>query len=119
MPTQAPSERPAELPSALTLKPGKTARFRLGGAGPAGYSWSWTLTGDSACVTVTLRSAPEGAVPHSKPGAEPQTYTRDHILTILAHHPGRTTLTLRLARSFQPNRPPLTTHTLTITVTKE
>jgi hypothetical protein len=119
MPTQAPSELPSELPSALTLKPGQTARLRLGGAGPAGYSWSWTLTGDSACITVTLQSAPESAVPRSKPGAEPQTYTRDHILTILANHPGRTTLTLRLARSFQLNRPPLTTHILTITVTKE
>ena len=107
--TQAPSGPPSNL----HLHPGDTPRFRIGGGGSAGYGWSWTLDGDAKCISVVIEPAPVGT-PVAR--GELQTSSRDHILILHALHPGKATLHLKLARSFQPSRAPIAAYTTAITV---
>jgi hypothetical protein len=102
-----------EPPSELHLRPGETSRIRLGGAGSAGYGWSWTIEGDAKCISVTLEAGP-ASTPVAR--GELHTTTRDQIIVVQAIHPGKATLHLKLARSFQPSRAPLAAYTVAITV---
>lgn len=105
------TDPPSEPPSDLHLRTGDTSRYRIGGGGPAGYSWSWSLEGDAKCISVAIQPTPAPATP---PGLH--TSTRDHILILHALHPGHATLHLTLTRSFQPSRPPIAAYTVHISV---
>jgi hypothetical protein len=104
----------SEPPSELRLRPGETSRFRVGGAGPAGYGWSWTIDGDAKCISVDIETAPTDT-PVAR--GELQSSSRDHFILVRAVHPGKATLHLKLARSFQPSRPPMQAYTVAITIT--
>lgn len=109
-----PIQEPSVPPSELRLRSGDTSRLRLGGAGPAGYGWSWSFEGDAKCISVTLVS---GSPAETVPRGELQTSTRDQIIIVQALRPGKVTLHLKLARSFQPLRPPIAAYNIAITVT--
>jgi hypothetical protein len=104
-----------EAPSNLTLKTGQSTRLRLGGAGPAGYDWTWTTDGDAKCISVSVEAAPLDA-PVAR--SEPATSVVDQIVTITGKHAGIVTLHLKLSRSFQPGKPPIASHDIAIIVTR-
>ena len=112
MPTQEPSVPPSEL----RLRSGETSRLRLGGAGSAGYGWTWTLEGDGKCISVALEAG-SASTPIAR--GELQTTTREQIIVLHALHSGKVTLHLKLARSFQPSRQPLAAYTIAIIVSAE
>ena len=102
-----------EPPSDLRLVPGQDARIRLGGAGSAGYQWTWNLDGDVDAITVAIESAPAAAAP---PTGGLRSGSLDQIIVVRGARKGFTRLYLSLVRSFQPDRPPLSRYSIDVTV---
>ncbi len=102
-------ERSLEPPAEMHLRPDESTRFRLGGAGSAGYGWTWELEGDAGSISVAMDAAPSRT---------PAPYgSVDHFITVHALKAGTVRLRLTLARPFQPNRPPRASFDVHITVT--
>jgi hypothetical protein len=102
-----------EPPSELRLVSGQDARIRLGGAGSAGYQWTWSLDGDVDAITVAVEAAPPAAAP---PEDSLSSGSLDQIIVVRGARKGFTRLHLSLVRSFQPNRPPLYHYSIDVTV---
>jgi predicted secreted protein len=104
-------------PIELTLLSGEQAFVPLAGAGSVGYAWSWEVAGDRDAVKIALES---GATPAAGTGyaatSTPGGGSRPHTLAIRGLHPGTATVHLSLARSFEPDRPPRESLTITVRV---
>jgi hypothetical protein len=108
MPTQS-----LEPPSELHLRPGEISRFRVGGAGSAGYQWGWTIDGDAEAISVAIEAASPPPTP--TPGVL-RGCSVDHIVVVRGVHQGTARLNLVLARRVKSGRPPLASFTVPVTV---
>ena len=103
----------SEPPSDLHLRPGESSRFRLGGAGSAGYRWAWTIDGDKDAISVAVEAA--SPPPSPSPGVL-RGCSVDQIVVVRGLHEGMAHLHLVLARPIKSNRPPLASFTIAVTV---
>jgi hypothetical protein len=102
-----------EPPSELHLRPGETSRFRLGGAGSAGYRWAWTIDGDEEAISVAVEAASPPPTP--SPGVL-RGGSVDQFIVVRGLHEGTARLHLVLARPVKSSRPPLASFTVAVTV---
>jgi len=102
-----------EPPSELHLRPGETSRFRIGGAGSAGYQWTWTIDGDSEAISVAVEAA--SSPPAPSPGVL-RGCSVDHIAVVRGLRAGTARLRLVLARPVKSSRPPLASFDVAVSV---
>lgn len=105
--------RSLEPPSELHLRPGENSRFRLGGAGSAGYRWTWTIDGDAEAISVAVEAASPPPTP--SPGVL-RGCSVDQIVVVRGLHQGTVRLHLVLARPVKSSRAPLASFTVAVTV---
>lgn len=96
----------------IHLKAGESEVIPIGGAGAVGYTWQSDVDGDLDAISFSIAPAPKTNSP-----MPPSAGSSDQLLTIKAEHTGTAILRLRLVRPFQPQREPLKTLSLRITVT--
>jgi hypothetical protein len=104
----------------IRLEVGESEVIPIGGAGAVGYTWQSDVDGDLDAITFSIlpaTSPPTAPAPNTSSPMPPSAGSSDQLLTIKAEHPGTVLLRLRLARPFQPQREPLKTMSLRITVT--
>jgi hypothetical protein len=104
----------------IHLEAGQSEVIPIGGAGAVGYTWQSDVDGDVDTITFSVSSAtppPTTLAPNASSPLPPSAGSSDQLLTINAEHPGTVVLQLRLVRPFQPQREPLKTMSLRITVT--
>jgi predicted secreted protein len=110
-------ERSLGQPTELTLLSGEQAFVPLAGAGSVGYAWSWEIAGDTDAVKIALESGGRAAdSTGSAATSTPRGGSRPHALAIRGLHPGTATIHLSLSRSFEPDRPPRESLTITVRV---
>ena len=105
--------RSLEPPSELRLQPGESSRFRLGGAGSAGYQWTWTIDGDAEAISLAIEAASPPPIP--SPGVL-RGCSVDQIVVVRGLHPGTARLNLVLARPVKSSRGPLASFAVAVTV---
>jgi predicted secreted protein len=102
----------SEAPSDLHLQAGEDFRFPLGGAGSAGYLWTWTIGGDAQAVSVAVEAASAPPVP--TPGVL-HGGSVGRIVVLRALQPGEASLHFVLARPTKHSNP-LASFTVKVTV---
>ncbi len=103
------------LPAKIQLNVGETYTLRLPGRGSAGYAWEHHTVSSSQAVSVIQEGVREKPVD----GVEdrtPSSHSADILFRIHALEPGQVTLHLQLRRPWEKDRPPLSRHTLEVTV---
>lgn len=94
-------------PSQISLRPGETAQVELPGLGTSGFRWSHTVMGPDGVVEIESRPGAVAAVPGRNAA---------HLVTIRAVRAGNVTLRLRQARSWEPTKPPVRSHDISVVV---
>jgi predicted secreted protein len=100
-----------DLPAELTLHVGERRRFRLPGLAQAGYRWRASVEsgGDAIDVDTSFDEAgPAAAVPGRPFAAE--------VLTVVARAPGRASVRLAQARSWEAETAAIAGRSVDITV---
>jgi predicted secreted protein len=106
-------EQSFEPPTELHLQPGEELRFRLRGAGSAGYRWTWTIDGDAEIISVAVEAASPPPIP--TPGVL-RGCSVDRIVVVHGLKSGRVRLNLVLARLIQSSSGAQANHSIEITV---
>ena len=100
----------------VELRVGELHLLELRGLGSAGYSWEPRVEGPEGVVEV--RRAPSGAVERPQPGGPPPASgSLPESFEIAAVGPGRVSVRFALARSWEPDVPPLEQQSLDVRVT--
>ena len=97
----------------ITLRPGETYAVPLQGRGSAGYSWSYTISGDRHAVEARIEGL---GGPPSPSGGRPDAGSVQEQLVVTAVSPGKATIELTQRRSWEKDTPPLAEQTIVVTV---
>jgi predicted secreted protein len=97
----------------IALRPGETYAVPLEGRGSAGYSWSYTISGDSHAVVARIEGL---SGPPSHSGDRPAAGSVQEQLVVTAVSPGKANIELVQRRSWEQNKAPLAEQTIVVTV---
>jgi Chagasin family peptidase inhibitor I42 len=100
-----------DLPSELTIPVGESRRFRLPGLAQAGYRWKASVESGGEAVDVAT-----GFDDAQKPEVVPGKPFAGEFVSIHGRAPGRATIRLAQARSWEPENAGVAERTLDITV---
>lgn len=101
------------MPVEIALRPGETYAIPLQGRGSAGYSWSYTISGDRNAVEVRIEGPRE---PPHLPGGRPAAGSVQEQLLVTAVSPGRVDIKLAQRRSWEKDKSPLAEQTVVVSV---
>lgn len=101
------------MPTEIALRPGETYVLPLQGRGSAGYSWSYTVSGDRNAVEVRIEGPREA--PHLL-GDRPAAGSVEEQIVVTAVSPGRVNIELAQRRSWEKDKPPLAEQTVVVSV---
>jgi predicted secreted protein len=101
------------MPAVIALRPGETYTLALEGRGSAGYSWSYTVSGDRNAVEVRIEGLRES--PHIS-GGRPAAGSVQEQLVVTAVSLGAVFIELAQRRSWEKDQSPLAQQTVVISV---
>ena len=103
-----------ESPESIVLTIGESHVVELSGPRAAGYAWTFVVEGAEGVLRVAREVLPTSQ--RDKSALPPTGAGPPQRLVLSATSAGSVRVVLRLARSFEPQRPPLAERTLDVTV---